>query len=347
MTHLKMRTLGRTGIPVSEISFGSVPIGNLYRPVDDVEAIEAVTTAVNAGVNLIDTSPHYGCGLAEHRIGTALRRLDRNGLVISTKIGRWLDTTRIMPPAVAGADPTGDFVDTPRFMRVFDYSRDGVMRSVDQSLLRLGIDKIDLLLIHDADSVIHGAAGADRRFREIMEGAYPAMVELREQGVVRGIGMGLNEVAASVRFLQAMDIDVALIAGCYSLLDQPALETFLPLAAERGIGVMLGGVFSSGILATGAIAGARYDYRPAPAEILARVGQMERICKSHGVPLAAAAIQFALAAPSVSTIVLGGATPAEIRANVAAASIEPPAALWSDLKAAGLIDSNLTTPAGV
>jgi D-threo-aldose 1-dehydrogenase len=228
---------------------------------------------------------------------------------------------------------------------VVDYSYDGAMRSVEQSMLRLGTDRLDLLLIHDVDVWTHGADAIEGRFREAMAGAYVALDRLRGEGVVAGIGIGVNEAEMCVRFAQAGSFDTMLLAGRYSLLEQPALEHFLPLAQQRGIGVMLGGVFNSGILATGAVKGAKYNYQDAPPEILAKVARIERVCTAHGVALPTAALHFALGHPAVASVVLGAETPQEVERNVAGLFSAVPAALWSDLKAERLLDPDAPVPA--
>jgi D-threo-aldose 1-dehydrogenase len=227
---------------------------------------------------------------------------------------------------------------------VVDYSYDGTMRSVEQSLLRLGTDRLDLLLIHDVDVWTHGLDAIEDRFREAMEGAYVALDRLRGEGVVAGIGIGVNEAEMCVRFAQAGSFDTMLLAGRYSLLEQPALAQFLPLAERQGIGVMLGGVFNSGILATGAITGAKYNYQDAPRDVLARVADIERVCRAHGAALPTAALHFALGHPAVVSVVLGAQSPIEIERNVAALSTEVPSALWADLKAQHLLDADAPVP---
>jgi D-threo-aldose 1-dehydrogenase len=227
---------------------------------------------------------------------------------------------------------------------VVDYSYDGTMRSVEQSLLRLGTDRIDLLLIHDVDVWTHGKDAIEDRFREAMSGAYVALDKLRSEGVVAGIGIGVNEAEMCVRFAQAGSFDVMLLAGRYSLLEQPALEEFMPLALKQGIAVLLGGVFNSGILATGAIKGAKYNYQDAPPQILSKVAEIQRICAAHGVALPTAALHFALGHPAVASVVLGAHNAQEVERNVAALSATVPAALWSDLKAARLLESEAPVP---
>jgi D-threo-aldose 1-dehydrogenase len=334
---LPRRQLGRTGLDVSILGFGTAPLGDLFVRIPDAEAIATVERAFALGINLLDSSPLYGRGLAEHRCGTALRRVNRGDIVLCTKVGRWMD------PFHAPDDASG-FVGGQPHCAVFDYSYDGTMRSVEQSLLRLGTDRLDLLLIHDVDVWTHGRDAIEQRFREAMEGAYVALDRLRGEGVVKGIGIGVNEADMCVRFAKAGRFDTMLLAGRYSLLEQPALAEFLPLAERQGIGVMLGGVFNSGILATGAVSGAKYNYRDAPPEILDRVSRIEQVCAAHNTPLPAAALHFALGHPAVASLVLGGVAPQEVERNVAALSTNVPVALWRDLKAAHLLDAAAPVP---
>ena len=334
---LPRRLLGRTGIEVSALGFGTAPLGDLYRQLDDGAAIAAVERALALGINLVDTSPLYGRGLAEHRCGTAIRRLPRDQIVVCTKVGRWIDPFH-------GPGEGSRYVGGQPHRAVVDYSYDGTMRSIEQSLLRLGTDRLDLLLIHDVDVWTHGADAIEARFAEAMAGAYVALDRLRSEGVVAGIGIGVNEAEMCVRFAQAGSFDTMLLAGRYSLLEQPALAHFLPLAQRLGIGVMLGGVFNSGILATGPVKGAKYNYRNAPPEILAKVVRIERVCTAHGVALPTAALHFALGHPAVASVVLGAETPQEVERNVAGLSAAVPAALWSDLKAEHLLDAEAPVP---
>jgi D-threo-aldose 1-dehydrogenase len=334
---LPRRWLGRTGLDVSVLGFGTAPLGDLFVRIPDAVAIATVERAFALGINLLDSSPLYGRGLAEHRCGTALRRVNRQDIVLCTKVGRWMDPFHA-PDDVAG------FVGGQPHRAVFDYSYDGTMRSVEQSLLRLGTDRLDLLLIHDVDVWTHGRDAIEQRFRQAMEGAYVALDRLRGEGVVKGIGIGVNEADMCARFAKAGTFDTMLLAGRYSLLEQPALAEFLPLALEQGIGVMLGGVFNSGILATGAVSGAKYNYRDAPPEMLDRVSRIGRVCAAHNTPLPTAALHFALGHRAVASLVLGGVTPQEVERNVAALSSDVPAALWSDLKAARLLDEAAPVP---
>ena len=342
LSPLPMRALGRN-LRVSLLGFGSAPLGELYAKIDEDVAVATVRAARNAGINLFDTSPHYGNGLAEHRLGAALRKFPRESVVLSTKVGRHMN------PLEGGSAEGKKDVISPGFAgglkhkARFDYSYDGVMRSVEQSLLRLAVDSIDILLIHDVDVWTHGDE-IEQRFKQAMEGAYVALDKLRASGAVKAIGVGLNESEMCARFARAGDFDCMLLAGRYSLLEQDSLDTFLPLAVEKKIAIMLGGVFNSGILATGPVPGAKYNYRDAPPDILARAARIEAICKSHDVPLAVAAMRFPLGHPAIASVVLGAVTPQEIARNLDGFTQRVPAALWKDLKAAGAMRADAPAP---
>ena len=334
---LPSRRLGRSGLAVTTLGFGGAPRRALDARLDEASAVATAETALAAGVTLLDTSPLYGHGLSEHRIGSALRRSGREDVVISTKIGR------VALPFAGRGDGSGYLGGLPHGLR-FDYSYDGAMRSLEQSALRLGVDRLDIVLIHDVDVWTHGRDMIEQRFAEAMDGAYRALDELRAAGAVKAIGVGVNEAEMCERFARAGDFDTMLLAGRYSLLEQPALASFMPLAQEKGIGLMLGGVFNSGILATGPIAGAKYNYRPAPPEILARVGTIEAVCARHGVPLRRAALQFPLGLPAVASLVMGAVRPEEVEDQVAELSAPIPAVLWAELKAERLLGADVPVP---
>jgi D-threo-aldose 1-dehydrogenase len=334
---LSQRALGRCA-HISELGFGGAPLGDLYGRLDEVEAIAAVDAAATAGITLFDTAPLYGRGLSEHRIGTALRRRERTTFVLCTKVGR------LYAPAPQGVCDAEGYAGGLPFQGRFDYSYDGAMRSIEQSLLRLGLASIDIALIHDIDAWTHGDAAPERQ-REAIDGAYRALAELRAQRVVQAIGIGVNDAAVCARFATETDIDCVMLAGRYSLLEQPALDEFLPLALRRGIGVLLGGVFNSGILATGPVDGAKYNYRDAPPDVLARVADIERVCRAHGVQLAHAAVRFPLGHPAVASVVLGAVSREEVARNVAAFRTPVPAALWRDLVAERLLRADAPLPA--
>jgi D-threo-aldose 1-dehydrogenase len=331
------KTRNGSDLAFSVIGQGMGPIGDFYELLDEKSTIATVEQAYRSGIRTFDTSPHYGNGLSESRLGAGLRRIPRDGIVVSTKIGRVMDPFGKPPQRNKDAySPgfAGGFPHAPRF----DYSYDGTMRSVEQSLLRTGLGRFDILLIHDCDVWTHGKADAELRFKEAMEGAYRALDKLRSEKIVAAIGFGINEADTCVRFARAGDFDLAMMAGRYSLLIQNGLAEFLPLALEKKMGVMVAGVFNSGILATGAIAGAKFEYGPAPAEIIDRVRKIEAICARYQTSIRQAALQFPLAHPAVVSVVLGAVNPAEAEANAADAGHKVPAALWSELKAAGLLD---------
>ncbi|SFC93401.1 D-threo-aldose 1-dehydrogenase [Bosea sp. CRIB-10] len=334
---LPVRPLGRSGLKVTTLGFGGAPLGDLYAHLDEASAIATVETALASGINLIDTSPLYGHGLSEHRIGAALRRSGRKDVVISTKVGR------VAEPFAGRGNGSGYLGGLPHGLR-FDYSYDGAMRSLEQSALRLGVDHIDVVLIHDVDVWTHGPA-IEARFGEAMDGAYRALEKLRASGAVKAIGVGVNEAQMCERFAHAGDFDTMLLAGRYSLLEQPGLASFMPLAQQKGIDLMLGGVFNSGILATGPIAGAKYNYQPAPPAILARVAAIEAVCARHGVPLRRAALQFPLGHPAVASLVMGAVKPEEVADQVIEISAPVPAALWTELKTEGLLGADVPVPA--
>ncbi len=333
------RKLGSSPLMVSQLGFGGAPLGDLYNNLTEADAAATIRAAHEAGLNLFDTAPFYGYGLSEHRFGHTLRQFPRDSFVLSTKVGR-----RLEPRAPQDID-RGQWAGGLDFQPVFDYTYDGIMREAEHSLMRLGMGRIDILLIHDVDTWTHGTADkTDSYFREVMEGGYRAMDRLRGDGTVKAIGVGINEADMCARFAQAGDFDCILLAGRYTLLEQGALDTFLPLCGERNIGIMLGGPFNSGILATGPRPGAKYDYADAPPEILDRVGRIQAVCQRHHVPLAAAAIQFPLGHPSVSSVIPGTVSAAEVLANVELMANRIPPDLWAELKQEGLVREDAPVP---
>jgi D-threo-aldose 1-dehydrogenase len=316
---LRTRRLGRSRLRVTELAFGGAAIGNLFTEVDEETARAAIDAAWDGGIRTFDTAPHYGLGLSERRLGDALRHRPRQEYVISTKVGRLLQPV----PAPHGRDPEGFAVPAAQ-ARVFDFSADGVRRSLEASLGRLGLDRVDIALIHDPDE--HG----EQAFRE----AYPALERLRAEGVVRAIGAGMNQAGMLTRFVADTDIDVVLIAGRFTLLDQSAAETLLPLALERGVAVLAGGVFNSGLLAAPA-AGSHFDYREAPAALVGRALELEAACGRYGVPLRAAAARFPLRHPAVASVLIGARSAAEIRDAIALRELDMPTAMWDALAAVG------------
>ncbi|MEE1796466.1 aldo/keto reductase [Streptomyces sp. BE308] len=324
---MRRNRLGRSAVEITELSFGAAAIGNLFTAVAPEQAAAAVDAAWDEGVRYFDTAPHYGLGLSERRLGEALRTRPRDTYTVSTKVGRLLEP---LPP---GDVPPGDglsegFAVPATHRRRWDFSADGVRRSIEDSLGRLGLDRIDIVYLHDPDD--HGEAA----FRE----AYPALEKLRAEGVVGAIGAGMNETAMLTRFLCDTDVDTVLCAGRYTLLDQSALTGLLPEAAARGKSVVVGGVFNSGLLADPR-PGARYDYAAAPLSLLDRALRMKAVTEGHGVPLRAAALRFPLAHPAVAGVLVGTRSPDEVRDAAAQARREIPDGLWDDLRAEGLLST--------
>ena len=337
MNPLEKRPLGKSGLDVTQLGFGGAPLGDFYARLPESQAIATVDAAYAAGLRLFDTSPLYGHGLSEHRFGHVLRQNPRD-FVLSTKVGRWLK-----PRPEAEID-RGWFKGGLNFEAVVDYSYDGTMRSIEGSLQRLGLNAVDVLLIHDVDVWTHGAEGYERHFRTAMAGAYKALDALRAAGTIRAVGIGVNEIEPSLRFAREGDFDCFLLAGRYTLLEHAALDELLPICARQGIGIMLGGPYNSGILATGAIPDAKYNYFPAPPEIMARVARIEAVCRRHGVPIAAAALQFPLGHPSVSSMIPGAVRPEEIARNITLMGTQIPTDLWAELKYEGLMPVHAPVP---
>lgn len=324
------------------LAFGAASIGNLYRAVPDDQARAVVRRAWDAGVRYFDTAPHYGFGLSEKRLGAALAELDpEQSAIISTKVGRRLDPR---PDADLSAVRQA-FVTPEPYESVFDYSYDAVMRSHEDSLKRLRRDRVDILYAHDIGAFAHGA-DHPRLFAEFLEGGYRAMCELRASGAVSAIGLGVNEVAVCEEMLAAGDVDLLMLAGRYTLLEQEPLDRLLPLCAERGVRLVIAGPYNSGILAKGVRGGGvpNFNYEPAPAAIVARVGRIEDVCAAHGVPLAAAALQFPLAHPQVAAVVPGMGSVAQVDDALTLIRHPIPAGFWSDLRAAGLIRPDAPVP---
>jgi len=295
--------------------FGAAPIGGLFAPVRDDDADAALGAAWEAGIRAFDTAPHYGVGLSETRLGRFLAGRPRDDFVVGTKVGR------VLVPTTKPVDGAEAFYGTPALTRVRDYSADGVRRSLEGSLGRLGLDRVDLLLIHDPDE----------HWEQAVSEAYPALAALRSEGAVGAIGVGMNQAAMLERFVRETDVDVVLVAGRYSLLDRRAATSLLPACAERGVGVLVGGVFNSGILAAPDV-NAHFDYAPAPAAVQDAVRKLQERCRSAGVALTAAALQFPLRHPAVDAIVVGARSAAEVRANWEALQCPIPESLWSDLE---------------
>jgi D-threo-aldose 1-dehydrogenase len=318
------------------LGFGGAAIGNLFSAVPDEAAAAALDAAWDSGIRYFDTAPHYGLGLSERRIGAALRSRPRAEYVLSTKVGRILEPA---PPetssrgaasheaASPGRDTEG--FDVPAtLVRRWDFSGDGVRRSLESSLERLGLDRVDIVYLHDPDDPDH----AEQAIAE----AYPALAKLRDEGVIGAIGIGMNQCEIPTRFVRETDIDLVLLAGRYTLLDQSGAEELLPLALERGVRIVLGGVFNSGLLADPRTA-ATYNYEPAPRELVERALKIEEVCAAHGVALRAAALRFGLDHPAVAAALIGIRSPEQARDCAAIARVEVPETLWSDLRRRGLL----------
>jgi D-threo-aldose 1-dehydrogenase len=332
--------LGRTGLNVTRLGFGGASIGGLYRAVSDDGARAAVRRAWDLGVRLFDTAPLYGYGASERRVGAELRDEDRDTFVLSTKVGRLVRRPEDIPPGAeidrqrfGGRDDAFYAVDGPERI-VFDYSADGVRRSLDESLQRLGLDRIDIALIHDPDD----------HWQAALDGAYPALAKLRDEGVIRAVGAGMNQSEMLARFVRETDIDVVLLAGRYTILEQAALDELLPACVDRGVGVFVAGVMNSGVTANPDAGAATFNYTPAPPEIVERARRIGEVCDRHSVPLRAAAVQFAMAHPAMIALVTGVRTPAHLEEYPALATREIPAELWQELRSEGLIRADAPVP---
>ena len=322
------------------MGFGGAGLGGLYRPVSDRDAHDTLLAAYRQGLRFFDTAPQYGLGRSEERVGRAIEAIGRANIVLSTKVGR------LLLDCAADEVTSESFVDVPQRRIVYDYSYDGVLRSYEASRQRLGVANVDILLVHDVCVFTHGSqAASDTKVRELFDGGgYRALEELREAGEIMAIGAGVNEWQVCETLLGLGDFDCFLLAGRYTLLEQEALDSFLPLCVKRDVGIVLGGPFNSGILATGPIDGARYNYKPAPPEVVEKVRRIQAVCDAHRVPLVFAALRFVFGHPAVRTVIPGAVSPAELTANVEAMAADVPDALWRDLKTAGLVRPDAPVP---
>ena len=332
-----VRRIGRRDLAVSQLGVGTLPFGS--HAGDDTDASIGATFAAAhaAGLRYFDTAPLYGVGVSEHRLGACLRGIDRRSVVLSTKVGR------LLRPLAGGAAP-GVCAGTPPFDIEFDYSYDATRRSLDASLQRLGTNAIDIVLIHDVNRRWQGDL-VEQRYREAMEGSHRALCELRAAGTIKAIGVGVNDWQILLRFAADGDFDCFMLAGRYTLLDHTSLDRFMPECERRQISVLMAAPFNSGILATGATAGATYFYTEADAQIVARTKRIEAVCARHGVAIAAAALQFPLAHPAVASVVTGMRSEREVDANVAHCQARIPGDFWAELKAEGLIGAAAPIPA--
>jgi D-threo-aldose 1-dehydrogenase len=330
--------LGRVDLDVTAFSLGLAPIGNFLKVVDESESDAIIQTAWEAGVRYFDTAPMYGHGLSELRTGHSLRWRKRDDYVLSSKVGR------LLSPAPRGEIDFAPWVDAAPFKARFDYSYDGTMRSIEDSLQRLGLERIDIAFIHDPDVFTHGPERQPEMFARAMNGSAKALERLRDEKVVRAIGVGCNEWQVCHEALKQRDFDCFLLAGRYTLLEQDALDGFLPLCVERGASVVVGGGFNSGILATGARPSAKYNYQPAPTAVMEKVAKIEQVCALHKVALPAAALQFVVAHSAIPSFIAGVRSVAQLQQNLAWFSEPIPAAFWEELKRRGLLRPDAPTP---
>ena len=333
--HRTLRRLGASCAEVTQLGFGGAALGNLFRAVAESDAREALEESFEAGVRYFDTAPYYGYGLSEHRMGAVLRTRARGDFRLSTKVGRLLRADLVRSRGTEFRDPLP-------FGAEFDYGYDATWRSVEDSLQRLGLGRIDIALLHDLDPSVHESGAHARYLDQAADGALRALAEMREQRVVSAIGLGINDWPAAERFLGEFDLDVVLLAGRYTLLEHGAAASFLPECARRGVSVVIGGPFNSGVLA-GDRAGA-YDYAPAPEPIRERVTRLRAVCKRHGAPLAAAALRFPFGQPAVVSVIPGMRSATEVRDNVRLFNTAIPTALWEELRGEELLPAEVPIP---
>jgi len=325
--------VGKTGLELSRLGMGTTTLGGLHSQVADADCVATVEAALEAGIRLYDTAPQYGTGLSEQRLGSALQGRKRSDFVLSTKVGK------IVVPKGSGGNPQPFFFGTGDEI-IFDYTYDGTMRSIEESLKRLGLDRIDMLFIHDVTRR-HQGDRVEERYREAIGGAYKALDRLRREGTVRAIGTGITEIDFVTRFLNDGDFDIILLPGRYTLLDQSAADGLFDLCQTRGVSVILAAPFESGILASGAVPGAKYLYQNAEGETLDRVRRIEAVCAQFNVPLSAAALQLPLTHPAVSTVLVGMRSKAEVQQNVARLGFDIPPEFWTALVKAGVLRPGL------
>lgn len=336
---METRPIGSTGISLTRIGFGGAPLGDLRRAPSDAEAHELLQAAWDAGIRYFDTAPMYGNGLSERRLGDFLRDKPRDSYVLSSKVGRILIPDRAHALERSGGDPRA----LP-FRYIFDFSRDAILRSHELSLQRLGLERIDILYLHDIGRFSQGD-NHEATWSQLMQGGgLKALEGLRDDGTVKAIGAGVNEWPVLDELMNHARLDVCLLANRYTLLDQAVLDHFLPRCVKQGVAIVDGAPLNAGILATGAIEGASYDYRPAPPEILERVRRIEAICQQHGVPLVAAALSFPLGHEAVAAIIPGFARPSDLTDNLMHYRTRIPDALWDELRAAGLLHPSAPVP---
>ena len=334
---IQNKTLGKSGIKISPIGFGGATLADLNTKLNDIECYKTLEKASNSGINYFDTAPLYGYGLSEHRLGNFLKTLNRDQFILSTKVGRY------MTPADPDKIDRLIFKSTLDFSPNFDYSYDGVMRSFEQSLFRLGLSKIDICLIHDVDGVTHKEE-VENRFKEAMNGAYKALEKLKSEKVIKAIGVGLNESYWCKKFAESGDFDCMILAGRYTLLEQGGLTEFLPLAKKKNIGIILAGVFNSGVLIKGVTKDSTYDYAKIPNHIIEKYNAINEVCNDFNVPIAAAAIQFSNAHSAISTLLLGMDYPEQVQENLNLFNFKIEKEFWLTLLEKKLIDPESPIP---
>jgi len=332
------RKFGRTDLNVSAFAFGTAPVGNFLKEIDEETSEAMFQSSWNAGVRFYDTAPMYGHGLSELRTGQSLRWKNRDDFVLASKVGR------VLTPAKRSDIDFAPWVNAASFTMDFDYTYDGTMRSFEDSLQRTALERIDMLFIHDIDGFTRGSEQPEV-FKQAMDGCLKALLSLRDQGAVKAIGVGVNEWEVCHAALQQGDFDAFLLAGRYTLLEQEALDAFLPLCERRNVAVVVGGGFNSGILAIGAKPGAKYNYGPAPAAIMQKVAKIEAVCADFKVPLPAAALQFVVAHPAIPSFCAGTRTVEQLNQNLAWFSQPIPSEFWAALKAKGLLREDAPVPA--
>ncbi len=342
--HFAKRRLGSTDIEVSTLSVGGTGFGNMYEAITDEQGAEVVQKAIKAGLNYFDTAPLYGQGLSETRLGRAFQGVPRDSFFVSSKVG-WR-----LQPLVAGEKEDSLFPGSAKAKIAMDYSAQGIRDSIEGSLERLQLEYIDILLMHDPDEGKSTETGEAfqaeySHFAEAMENAYPILSNMRDQGLVKAIGLGMNQWQMLAQFAEAGQFDCFLLAGRYTLLEQGPLSEFLPMCQEKGISIIIGGPYNSGILATGAIEGSHYNYQEPPARILQKVKGMEAMCIRHGITLQAAALQFPLGHSAVAAVIPGMKSVEEVQQNLANMVMDIPSDFWTELKDRVLIDPDSPTPA--
>lgn len=324
---MKTRKLGNTALELTELSFGAAPIGNLYHPVQRTQAMETLQTAWDAGIRYFDTAPFYGQGLSERRIGDFLQDKPRGSFALSTKVGR------ILKPVTEGPLPDNGYIDALPFSITYDYSYDAIMRSWEDSLQRLGLPSVDILYVHDLESNSFDADTYAAHLDTFATSGIKALEQLKSEGSIGAYGLGVNQVDACINVMERVPLDCLLMAGRYSLLDRSACDRLMGMCEDSGTAMVIGGVFNSGILATGARPGATFNYGPAPEDVMDRVRRMEAVAQAHGVSLANAALHFPLRNPVVASVLIGSAKPSSLTRNFDTFADPVPDALWSEMDA--------------